>query len=295
MVVGGKSKSLCIGAPEQGLDLEKASSSWIDPQHPLSIPPLSWEQFPGGSCGFGWDQDVGISLGQCHPPSRAASSASRDTGADGRFTPRLTHCCAWLYVSGAKTTLSAGGGDGRYRDGFGRGEAAHRHGYQHLRKVLRIHLVSFSSPGGNIPRCFWLQRPRQTGRWVRGGAWDARQTNVESNPFTSHPSTSHPARLDWDLLADGIRVLFAQSETQQGLPRPGPQAWEHPSEGILAPGAASCPCSVIWACPQGWRCWRAAPWPEPLDLPAELPPARAFQQINVGNEQDGLIELILRS
>lgn len=32
-----------------------------------------------------------------------------------------------------------------------------------------------------------------------------------------------------------------------------------------------------------------------LDLPAELLTARAFQQINSGNEQDGLIELILRS
>lgn len=121
------------------------------------------------------------------------------------------------------------------------------------------------------------------------------KTNAESNPFTSHPSTSHPARLDQQLLPDGIRVLFTQSETQQGLPRPGPRAWEHPSGGISARGAASCPCSAIWAHPQGWRCWRAAPWPEPRDLPAELPTARAFQQIDAGNEQDGLIELILRS
>lgn len=35
-----------------------------------------------------------------------------------------------------------------------------------------FHFQAFSSPGGNIPRCFWLHQPWQTVQWVRGGAWE---------------------------------------------------------------------------------------------------------------------------
>lgn len=60
-----------------------------------------------------------------------------------------------------------------------------------------------------------------------------------------------------------------------------------------------------WQPPSSQREPRSCPKADPqlqdwgraglLDPPAELPNARAFQQINSGNEQGGLIELILGS
>lgn len=62
--------------------------------------------------------------------------------------------------------------------------------------------------------------------------------DIESSHLTSCPSISHLAaeQLDWDVLADGIRVVFSESDTQQGLPRPGPRApaWVYLSAGISA-------------------------------------------------------------
>lgn len=99
-------------------------------------------------------------------------------------------------------------------DGAGGGrKAAHCHGYQQLRKVLPIHLVSFaalSSGGGNIPWRFW---PRQTAWRVGGGGWEVgdghavppapgTEPGVGAHRLTSCPSVSCSATewLDRDAL-----------------------------------------------------------------------------------------------
>lgn len=65
------------------------------------------------------------------------------------------------------------------------------------------------------------------GRWETGTlCLPAPETkpDIESSRLTSRPSISHLATewLDRDVLADGIRVVVSRSDTQQGLPRPGP-------------------------------------------------------------------------
>lgn len=62
------------------------------------------------------------------------------------------------------------------------------------------------------------------GRWETGAlclpAPDTKP-DIESNRLTSCPSISHLAQLVRDVLSDGIRMVFSQSDTKEGLPRPG--------------------------------------------------------------------------